>query len=228
VAARLVEDTLGQKERFIESEGDAWYRRNAQALAERGGSDLVVHELERQGMRASSVLEVGCANGWRLEILREKWNAQCAGIEPSAEAIADGQRRFPSLDLRRGTGDSLPFADASFDMVVLGFCLYLCDRRDLFKTAAEVDRVLRDDGYVVVFDFHPPTPYRNRYHHLPGVDCYKMDYSRMFTWNPAYRQLTLVKRSHDNGPVSANPDDTVSVAVLRKESALAYPDNPWR
>jgi SAM-dependent methyltransferase len=217
---------VGQKELFVESEGDAWYRRNAQALSERAGSDLLLQQLEHDGLTAASVLEVGCANGWRLEILRQRWSARCAGVEPSAEAIADGQRQFPSLDLRRGTGDSLPFADGSFEMVVLGFCLYLCDRADLFKTAAEVDRVLRDGGHVVIFDFHPTTPYRNRYHHLPGVDCYKMDYSRMFSWSPTYQLLTLTKRSHDGGPVTSNPDDTVSVAVLRKESAQAYPNNP--
>ena len=194
----------------------------------RAGSDLLLSELDRSELRATSVLEIGCANGWRLELLRQKWNARCSGIEPSAEAIADGQRRFPALDLRRGTSDLLPFEEASFDLVILGFCLYLCDRRDLFRSAAEVDRVLRDDGHVVIFDFHPPTPYRNRYHHRPGVDVFKMDYSRMFTWNPAYRLLTLAKHDHAGGPVSSNPDDTVSVAVLRKASLLAYPHNPWR
>jgi SAM-dependent methyltransferase len=220
--------SVDQKSQFVQTDGDEWFRRNAAALADRAATDLLLAELERTRLRAATVLEIGCANGWRLETLRQRWNAHGFGIEPSAEAVREGQRLFPALDLRRGTADMLPFEERSFDIVIFGFCLYLCDRDDLFRIAAEADRVLRPDGHIVIFDFQPPTPYRNAYQHRAGLFSYKMDHSRLFTWNPAYQLTSLSKHSHDGGPENGNPDDTVSIAVVKKSVALAYPDNPYR
>ena len=55
--------------------------------------------------------------------------------------------------------NSFSFPDNFFDMIILGFCLYLCDRNKLFKIASEVDRVLKENSYLVIIDFYPGSFY---------------------------------------------------------------------
>lgn len=116
-------------------------------------------------MHPESVLEIGCGNGWRLHVLAREYHAKCFGIDPSERAVKDGMSLFPDLLLSQATADAVPHADQFFDLVIFGFCLYLCDRKDLFKIACEVDRVLKDFGKLMILDFYPPFPYRNAYAH---------------------------------------------------------------
>ena len=218
-----------QKEVFVLGEGDRYYERNRTKLdVLHGGSpdDAVVRAVTAISVEPRSILEIGCSNGWRLDVLRERYSAACAGIDPSRKAIEDGARSFPGLALRQGTADQLPYPDAGFDLVIFGFCLYLCDRRDLFRIAAEADRVLADEGHLVIFDFHPPFPYQKAYAHCPGVFSYKMDYTGLFTWHPAYTTVHLELFADAPGK-SHLPDERMSVAVLRKDPRGAYPNDPF-
>ena len=221
---------MEQKDVFRTGEGDSYFARNRAKLASaeaRGADDPVLEALRRLGVRPRTVLEIGCSNGWRLEALRRESGASCHGIDPSPQAIAEGKAAYPLLRLAEGTADTLPFPDATFDLVVFGFCLYLCDRKDLFRIASEADRVLGEAGHVAILDFHPPFPYRNPYAHREGLYSYKMDYSLLFSWNPAY---TLVSQSLFTPPGAgdpAEPDDRHAVSLLRKDSRHAYPEAPF-
>ena len=105
-------------------------------------------------------LDVG---GHRLEIIRNAFHSDSYGIDPSSKDIEDGKSIYPNNSFQVGTADNLPFDDDSFDMVIFGFCLYLCDRKDLFKIAYEADRCLKNKGTLVIKDFCPPFPYKNNY-----------------------------------------------------------------
>ena len=69
---------------------------------------------------------------------------ECYGIEPSFKAVETACTS--GVNAVQGTADRLPYRDGLFDVVVFGFCLYLCDREDLFRIASEADRVLNDQG----------------------------------------------------------------------------------
>lgn len=188
-------DTESQKSSFLEIEGDRYFERNRSALKDwrrQAEQDPLLRELARLRIRPEAVLEIGCSNGWRLRAMQEAHpEARLCGIDPSRLAVDYGRKNFPGLHLQCGSADDLPFETAGFDLVLFGFCLYLMDRCDLFRIAAEADRVLRDGGVVVTLDFHPDGPTRTQYHHREGVYSYKMDYGRMFLWNPAYRCIGL-------------------------------------
>ncbi|MSO97514.1 MAG: class I SAM-dependent methyltransferase [Rhodospirillaceae bacterium] len=216
-----------QKSAFLEGEGDQYFKRNREVLAdvaEAAARDPVAKALSSIQFQAGRVLEVGAMNGWRLEWLRHQGATHCAGIDPSESAIADGKARFTLLHLHVGTAEMLPFADKTFDTVIFGFCLYLCDRRDLFKIASECDRVLADQGRVIIYDFLPDFPYRNAYHHKPGLFSYKMDYGRLFDWNPAYRREHQIILSD---AAKLAPSSREAVIILRKSEAAAYADSPY-
>lgn len=208
-----------QKHVFVDVEGDNYWKRNASALAHfhaaalaDPSSDPVLRALLT--LKPSKVLEIGSANGWRLDVARQTWGAQGTGIEPSAAAVADGSR-FPDITLHIGTAEALPLPDAQFDCVVFGFCLYLCDRADLFRIAAEADRVLIEGGYIVIYDFFPSSVYRNPYSHRVGLFAHKMDHSRMWTWNPAYVLWRHDVTAHP-GADPTDQNERLAITIVRK------------
>ena len=210
---------LKQKEIFLQSEGDAWFTRNQQGVAMRKlpDDDVLLREIldfcpEKTG--GLKVLEVGCGDGTRLAWLKNNLNADCYGIEPSAQAVAAA--RAKGINALQGTADMLPFDNQSFDIVIFGFCLYLCDREDLFRIASEADRVLRSPGWLMIMDFFSPIPRARTYHHRPGVLSYKMDYRTLFTWHPDYECMTHKIRHHGEESYTDDPEKWVAVSVLRK------------
>ena len=210
---------MKQKEIFLQSEGDAWFTRNQEGVADRKlpENDALLRELlnfvpaKTGGLK---VLEVGCGAGTRLAWLKNNLNADCYGIEPSARAVAAACAK--GINVKQGTADALPFDSQSIDIVIFGFFLYLCDREDLFHIANEADRVLRSPGWLMIMDFFSPTPKARTYHHCPGVQSYKMDYRTLFTWHPDYECMTHKIRHHSEKSYTDVSDEWVAVSVLRK------------
>lgn len=213
---------------FLKTEANAWFDRNAESMVaneNKAKNDPVLKALENKAISPENILEIGCSNGWRLELLRNKYNCNCSGIEPSQKAVDNGKAAFPQINLSVGTADKLPYSDGEFDLLIFGFSLYLCDRSDLFKIACEADRVLSEKGHIVIYDFCPPSPYRNIYSHADGVYSYKMDNSKLFSWNPAYTVISNEIMPHPGAKDLSVIDDRVGVSILVKDSALAYPDS---
>jgi ubiquinone/menaquinone biosynthesis C-methylase UbiE len=214
-----------QKQVFLAGEGDAYFRRNAERLVTRE-QDIVIAALRENRVKAASVLEIGCANGHRLATLADTIGAKGAGIDPSQEAVDAGRAKYPELDLRIGTADKIPFADASFDLVIFGFCFYLVDPSSHFQAVAEADRVLHDGGCLAILDFITPFPYTNEYVHMKGVSSHKMEFARYFTAHPGYtlvgRRLELMS---DDRPTI---DNRIGVDLLVKDMQTAFPPNPFK
>jgi SAM-dependent methyltransferase len=171
-----------QRDIFRESEGNEWFGRNSSALEKlhaQAISDPSTDAVLRivRPFAPKTVLEIGASNGWRLDVMRELWGCTVCGVEPSADAVAAA---YPDVDMCVGTADALPFDAASFDCVVFGFCLYLCDRADLPTIVSEADRVLKAGGLLVVYDFAPAIPATRDYHHRPGVTSFKCDHSTLW------------------------------------------------
>jgi ubiquinone/menaquinone biosynthesis C-methylase UbiE len=209
-----------QRDVFLNSEGDAYFRRNVGAVSARApDSDALLAEVlalpEADVATGSRVLEIGCGEGNRLAWLRDARGCECFGLDPSALAVERARSR--GIEAHRGTADRLPFEDAQFDVVLFGFCLYLCDRADLFRIASEADRVLRNPGWLLILDFFSPVPAQRAYHHREGLFSYKMDYTTLFTWNPSYTLYSHQVRHHSNGTYTDDPHEWVSTSVLRKD-----------
>lgn len=104
-------------------------------------------------LRGSAVLDVGCGDAG-VPIAFGEAGAGVAGVEPSEKSVRRGRVRAEEhgvdLDLRGASAESLPFSDATFDLVILDNVLeHVADRE---RTLAEIRRVLRPGGllYMVV------------------------------------------------------------------------------
>lgn len=214
---------MKQKNIFLRSEGDAWFERNRQAIDERNyeKDDLIISavlEISNQYAKAEKlkILEIGCGEARRLAWLAERMKHDVYGIEPSVKAVQ--QACSYGVDARQGTADELPFDSESFDILIFGFSLYLCDQDDLFKIAAEADRVLKSDAWLLIQDFYSKTPIKREYHHKPGVYSTKMDYQSLFVWHPAYTCYRHTVFHHSKPLFTDEAQEWVATTVMRKKN----------
>jgi ubiquinone/menaquinone biosynthesis C-methylase UbiE len=220
-----------QTEVFLQSEADSWFERNfSQHVKKDREHDLALQFLLKQDLTNKSVVELGCADGWRLADLNKEFDCSCIGIEPSTKAVEVGQERYgEEIRLLTGTAADTGLENNSADIVIAGFCLYLCDRSELFKIAYEIDRILKEGGLLLIVDFLPPFAYKNPYHHKEGLSSYKMDYSQMFVWNPEYTMMCLEVADLTNHIAGDNsPDTRVGLTVLKKSLEFSYPESPFK
>lgn len=218
---------------FLEGEGDRWFRRNQRALDNEDRFDWPLHLIDMlDGKdRIRTVAELGCANGWRLRSLKKKLgDAQFFGVEASQEAVEEGRRSSPDIQICRGLLSDVPLKTPC-DLVIVYFVLHWVDRSSLSKSISEVDRMVKDGGILVLGDFLPHAPQRRRYHHAPeqGVFTYKQDYARIFEALGTFKELTRVTYDHDHahrgGLIETLPCDDASQAfcsVLRKSNSQFY------
>lgn len=98
-------------------------------------------------VRNRTLLDVGCGGG----ILAEEFaqlGMHVTGIDPSASSIETARRHAHqqgiTIDYHVGSGESLPFADASFDHV--SCCDVLEHVQDVDAVLTEISRVLKPGG----------------------------------------------------------------------------------
>jgi SAM-dependent methyltransferase len=124
-----------------------------------GAERLAVTRRVLQGLlpeQHPSLLDVGCGGGGDLSYLRSVgWPAdRLAGVDLIPNRLAAARLACPDVDLRLGDGSSLPFPDESVDVAtavtVFSSILDQGMRRALF---AEMERVLRPGGVLLVYDF---------------------------------------------------------------------------
>jgi ubiquinone/menaquinone biosynthesis C-methylase UbiE len=215
---------MSQKDVFLQSEGDAWFERNRLSRIDDASTEPVLKSLTALGIKPKRVLEIGCSSGNRLATIANALDAECHGVDPSAKAIEYGRGQYPNLSLRQGTADELLFGPTYFDVVIFGFCLYLCDPTDYFKIAWQADRVLADKGFLIIKDFFSAQPYRNSYSHTVTLYSHKMEFSKMFRWHPAY---TLLSRSYleHREPMTFDQNERISIDLMRKDGSAGFPSN---
>ena len=104
------------------------------------------HRIEVVSGARGRVLEVGSGNGLNFEHYRDTNLVVALEPEPTMLRIAARRAREAPVPVRfvRGVGERLPFADGSFDTLVVS--LVLCSVRDPRRAVAELARVLRPGG----------------------------------------------------------------------------------
>lgn len=107
-----------------------------------------------------SFLDVGCGTGNLLAAIAEtEEGVGLSGIDISPGMIAVAKRKLDGLaDLRVGDSEKLPWADGTFDVVVTTDSFHHYPRP--IGVLAEIKRVLRPNGLLIVADPWWPTPVR--------------------------------------------------------------------
>ncbi len=108
------------------------------------------------------ILDVGCGYGRTLHELSSSGYTLLTGVDISEKMIARGRRQHPQLNLKKYEGTRLPFADDSFDVVLL-LAVLTCIIEDAVQERLldEVRRVLKKDGVIYINDFLLNSDQRN-------------------------------------------------------------------
>ena len=94
----------------------------------------------RPGLR---LLDVACGSGF-ISSLATSLGSTATGIDFSAAMVAQASKRYPSVSFFEADAENLPFADGSFDAIVIGFGVhhFPSPRRAM----SEALRLLRGSG----------------------------------------------------------------------------------
>lgn len=171
-----------QNEIFFRTEADNYFKRNKKSLLSlKPESDVPLRIIDLYNLIPKKVLEIGCLNGYRLNFINNKYHSECIGIEPSQEAVDEGTKLFKNIKLIRGIFSEIPL-DERFDLIIINFVFHWIDRDLLPKCVVEVERLLDYNGFLLIGDFSPDHPRKNKYTHLPdnSIWTYKQDYYKIF------------------------------------------------
>ncbi len=119
--------------------------------------DLVMREIG-PGAR---ILDVGCGTGSDLRWWQDAgWpREQLAGCDILLNRVAVAKKLCPETEIRLANGWSLPFEDGGFDVATAATVFSSIRdpklRRSIF---AEMNRVVRPDGLIVIYDFRVRKP----------------------------------------------------------------------
>jgi len=118
------------------------------------------------------VLEIGCGAGLGIEYLKTRAQ-RVVGGDLTMELLRQTSTHVPGVDIAQMDAQSLPFREASFDVVLMLEMMYYIP--DLDRAFAECRRVLRQGGQLMVClpnrdrpDFNP-SPFSIGYPNVPEL-----------------------------------------------------------
>lgn len=131
---------------------------DAAAVLPRTVADRLLERLDVVRLRPGRVLDAGCGTGYCTRALARRYRrARVVGLD-LAHGMASHARRnagwFSRARFVCGDAERLPFADASFDMVLSSLMLQWCDPAAVFP---EFLRVLRPEGLLMFTSLGPDT-----------------------------------------------------------------------
>ena len=130
-----IDAALTYERLFVPAEFQEWAARVSDAAAVRWG--------ER-------VLDVACGTGVLARTIAERVGRDglVAGVDPDPGMLMVAARLAPDIDFRQGVAESLPWQDASFDVVASQFGLMFFP--DRARALRDMQRVCKPGGRIVV------------------------------------------------------------------------------
>lgn len=109
------------------------------------------------------VLDIGCGTGaMAIAVKQSVPTAEVHGVDPSDDMLdvarLNGVRAGSVVHFRAGWAQSLPFADAEFDLVTLAAVLHHIPAEQRGAVLSEARRVLRPGGQALIVEFVPARP----------------------------------------------------------------------
>ncbi len=217
---------MNQEQIFVSSEADKYFLRNKNVLDSFTKEQDTIYQLIKKFNRKdeiTSVLELGCASGYRLNFLKDLLPncKKFVGADASSLAIQHGKEKY-GLELYQDSFVSFQYPE-QFNLVIVNFVLHWIDRDLLYQCIANIDSFLKSqNSFLVLGDFFPFYPHKRKYHHVEKeLYTYKCNYKEVFLCSNMYQILDEVITTHDKNE-KVNNLSRVSVSLLEKNSTEFY------
>ena len=103
------------------------------------------------------VLDIGCGTGYLTRRAAAGGARAVVGVDPSPQVIAYARRvASPTCVFHVAEGRRVPEPDESFDVAVSSLAIHHIDPRQRADTFAEIFRLVRPGGRLLIADFRPP------------------------------------------------------------------------
>jgi SAM-dependent methyltransferase len=120
----------------------------------RGKANWLNSWLARRSRDAGKVLDIGCGTG----LLHPYLPGKITGVDVSETALKMAAARNQNADYRLYDGRVLPFPDATFDTALAVTVLHHIPPANWHSFIAEIARVLRSGGVLIVNEHNPWNP----------------------------------------------------------------------
>lgn len=105
-----------------------------------------------------AILDIGCGTGIHLEMY-QKHGCALYGIDLSPSMLGMARTRLGAgADLRLADATAIPHGAETFDLVLCMLALHEMDEEVRSLVFAEIKRVLKGDGRILLIDFHAGRP----------------------------------------------------------------------
>lgn len=114
-------------------------------------NDNVLHIIDKEiRLSGKKILEIGCGNGAKSQLLSEKCR-ELVAIDPDAAAIEFAKQNYASTNCTYlvGSAEDLAFTESSFDAVIFSLSLHHVPINKMDQAIAEAVRVIKKKGRVV-------------------------------------------------------------------------------
>jgi ubiquinone/menaquinone biosynthesis C-methylase UbiE len=155
----------------------------------------ILEEIVRRGpgpLEGLSLLDVGCGTGTTDQVLAPRVRS-LHGVDISEEMLTKARLNVPEAQFSWYDGESLPFDDEKYDVVVAICVLHHVPVPLRRKVVSEMVRVSRHDGVVAVFEHNPYNPLTRH-----AVNTCELDRDAVLL--PHRETVELLKQSADVEP----------------------------
>jgi ubiquinone/menaquinone biosynthesis C-methylase UbiE len=103
-----------------------------------------------------SILDFGCGTGLLTFFMqRSFFNATTIGVDTNNLLVQENQKNYPNLRFMSLDDNSLPFENATFDLIYSVNVLHHIPQKDHKQTIRNLVRTLKPSGAMLIFEFNP-------------------------------------------------------------------------
>lgn len=168
---------------------DPDFNESPESVIRPGGFEITRSMMEVCALpQGARIIDVGCGTGMTVDFLKREFQLNAVGTDISEALIEIGRRRSPGIPLVLGSGENLPFEDASVQGILSECSLSVMADTD--RVLSEMHRVLIPGGKLAISDVY----IRDK----AGAESAKRQVKSRYLFNAMTRD-EMQQKLHDSG-----------------------------
>ena len=171
---------------------------------------IILGRVLRQSRERQMGLDIGCGTGRSTQELANFCN-HVVGLEPSKSMLLKTEKHA-KINYVNSTGEQIPIADRSVDIVTLAGSLNYIERNPLVN---ELVRICRTDAEIVIYDFEVDLIDFEKFLGMNLVNCSpEYDHSANLSGHSIFDEITIVE---DEFSTNASPLEIAHLLLSDRE-----------